>query len=40
MPLKDQLTNLEKQLLAPMESHEEFDFGDDGMGSEPEIDLY
>jgi hypothetical protein len=40
IPLKDQLTNLEKQLLAPMESHEEFDFGDDGMGSEPEIDLY
>uniref|UniRef100_A0AC35GXM7 Uncharacterized protein n=1 Tax=Panagrolaimus sp. PS1159 TaxID=55785 RepID=A0AC35GXM7_9BILA len=40
IPLTDQLTNLEKQLLAPMESHEEFDFGDDGMGSEPEIDLY
>jgi hypothetical protein len=40
IPSTDQLTNLEKQLLAPMESHEEFDFGDDGMGSEPEIDLY
>uniref|UniRef100_A0A914Y5M9 Uncharacterized protein n=1 Tax=Panagrolaimus superbus TaxID=310955 RepID=A0A914Y5M9_9BILA len=37
--LKEQLTSLEKQLLAPIESQEEIDFDDDGMGSEPEIDL-
>uniref|UniRef100_A0AC34GWC8 Uncharacterized protein n=1 Tax=Panagrolaimus sp. ES5 TaxID=591445 RepID=A0AC34GWC8_9BILA len=38
--LKEQLTSLEQQLLAPMDSQEEIDFDDDGMGSEPEIDLY
>jgi hypothetical protein len=38
--LKEQLTTLEKELLAPVESLEEIDYDDDGMGSEPDIDLY